>query len=135
MIGWSAIGNTLLEFLKAAWKPLALMAAGVFIAHMMWYGPRIDNLKLKLELEKEEVSRLESTIESQNKAIENASNVSQKTFNDMLEQLSNVINRDNEQTQDLIDKIIEAGVPEGCLDSVRFMVDQTENLQWEAPDE
>lgn len=130
-MGWSKIGSALLNFLNVAWKPLALMVAGVFIAHFLWYGPRIDNLKLELSLEEKQTEYLEGVIESQNKAIENASDVSQETFNDMLEQLSKTIDRDSKDTNELIQKIIEAGVPEGCADSALFLVEQIDNLEWE----
>jgi hypothetical protein len=131
MIGWSAVGQGFLNFLQVAWKPLALGIGGIALAHFIWYGPRIDNLKLKLELEREQTERLEQVIESQNAAIESASTDSQEAFDNALEEIRNSIEERDNDTQDIIERIIEEGKPETCSEVAAYLAEQRKNLQWD----
>jgi len=133
MIPWNIVGSSALDLLKLLWKPLVIAAGGVFIVHLIWYGPRMDNMELELELAEKDVARMERLIESQNDAIENASKVSQSTFNDMLSRLDDTLNQDNNRTNELIEAILAQGIPEGCTESTMFLLEQIENLQWETP--
>jgi hypothetical protein len=130
MVGWGAIGKVGLSFLQVAWKPMLIGAVGIAAAHFIWYGPRIDNLKLKLELEKQQTSRLESVIESQNTAIENASRKSKEEFDEIIDRIEDTISERDSNTRDIIERIIEEGRPEGCTESTLYLLEQIENLQW-----
>lgn len=130
MIGWGAVVNGGLTFLKAAWKPLALGITGIALAHFVWYGPRIDNLNLKLELEKSKTARLEKVIENQNTAIEVAAKDSEEAFDKFLEDIRDSIEKRDDTTADIIEKIIEEGKPESCSEAATYLIEQRKNLQW-----
>lgn len=119
-----------LNFLSATWKYWAPALGAVFILHMAWYSPRMDNLELRIELNKKEVSRLENVIESQNTAIKNASEVSQSVFNDMLGRLETTLEEDRSETDDMLRRIIETGMPVGCNASTEYLIEQVNNLKW-----
>lgn len=135
MIAWSTIGSGAIDFLKIAWKPLAMGAGAILLAQFVWYGPRIDNLKMEIRLKESTIERLESVIESQNEAIENASEESRETFEEMLEDIRNSIEAGDRDTANTIRNIIEAGMPEGCTESTTYLLEQIDNLQWEKPDD
>lgn len=124
-----------LQFLGATWRYWAPALGAVVLLHMTWYAPRIDNLKLRLEVQKQEISRMESVIESQNTAIENASTKSQEAFNTIITDLKKTLDKDRRDTSRMIRDIISSGVPEGCTESAEYLLEQINNLQWSSDNE
>lgn len=134
-ISWKIIGDALLSFLQVAWKPLALMAAGAFLAHMMYYGSRIDNLKLQVEIQKQQVERLTDVIKDQNQKIQDASETSEREFKSILEGLREDLKDSQSESARAIRRILETTVPQTCTETNAYLLEQLENLKWENSNE
>lgn len=134
-ISWKIIGESLLNFLQVAWKPLVLMAAGVFLAHMVYYGSKIDNLELKVELQKQQVERLTNVIKDQNQKIQDASETSKREFKNILEGLRDDLKNSQSESARAIRRILETAVPQTCTETNAYLLEQLENLKWENSNE
>jgi len=135
IISTAALGKTALNFLQIAWKPLALMIGGIILAHIIYYGPKIDNKNLKLELQKQEVFRMESIIKDQNEKIQKASEQSRREFDTILEDLRKNLSDRNRVSEETLQRILDSATPESCLEINTFLLEQIGNLQWGAENE
>lgn len=131
IVSGAAIGNTLIAFLQAAWKPLSLMIAGIVIGHVVYYGPKIDKKNLELALKEQEVLSLETIIKDQNEKIQEASDRSMEEFNRILDDLRSDLNDRDAVSREDLQEILDSTTPESCVEMNAFLLNQIENLQWE----
>ena len=131
LIAFSTIGPAALNLLKVAWKPLLMGIGGIVLAHMIYYGPKLENKNLKIELKSQEVARLNQMVKDQNAEIQDASDKSMKEFTEMLEALREDLDEKDANSEETIKRIIDSVTPESCSEIKTFLVEQVENLQWE----
>jgi hypothetical protein len=130
-IGWKLVGQATLNFLRVAWPILLIMAITLYGANHFYFGPKIDKLESDIKVVTNERDDARETVEEQNKAITNLSEIAAKITQEEIGELKDMLENMSEENRRVIESILEAGVPEGCEDSRQFLIDMIDQLQWE----
>lgn len=128
---WNKLGAAALDFLKVVWPILLIVIVSIYGANVLYYGPRIDNLKLEVSTTNKELSDARLVIEDQNKSITNLSETSTEVTREFLGELNDVLGRMTQENRRVIESILDAGVPEGCEESRNYLIRMIDKLQLE----
>lgn len=131
LFAWAPVGTAALNLLKVVWKPLVIGVGGIAIAHAVYYGPKIENKNLRIELKNQEVIRLTEMVKDQNAEIQDASDRSMKEFGEMLDALREDLDKRESKSEETIKRILDSVTPENCTELTNFLIEQVDNLQWE----
>lgn len=123
------------RILAAFWREIAIGGLVLIMwgSYSLYFSPKIENLELKLELQKAKTEQCEAAFETQSKEIleeaKNSREATEAAFASLTEMLENL----EQGGQDQVDDILDEDVPstEACEELNEYLVDMVKNLQWE----